>query len=277
VRRFPVPPHYSGQGGLAEFLDALETPSDRHVHRELPSSADGFLGFGAATTHIHIDEALNGSVHYQIAGTAEWFVAPPGACALFGPIGREFLTQVMWMSRDERRRLADLVGGHAFELRPGEALFFPLQWVHGTIYPEPSFGFTQPFGRDLYTLFLSRELPADFFRSSIAQKMYPTAMVENRYWSEFRQIHDVCKQDYATHRDRLRAVEEILRAVYERLFPEAPLRSVPFDFERASAPREERLMEFYAGPREASCRAWIDLTSLPLYDWWRDSIGHHRF
>lgn len=260
---------------FANFHDALLTPLDRALHRSGlgPNGENSvmlFLGHRGATTPCHVDGWVAQTFNTQLAGHKEWFLMSPELSAAVGPFGFTYLVDPMRMTLRERTMLANTIGGYSFVVGPGETLYFPHQWVHGTAYPEPSFSFVQHFGRDLCSMFVSREVHRTFFRHAVMQKLYPSAAVEELYWNDFLEIHAACKRDYASPSDRFGSLDATMRSLYEKFFPAPRIADLPFELEIVRELEEAKGIAWYAdgGPVTASRRAWTKATGAPLFDWW---------
>jgi hypothetical protein len=181
-----------------------------------------------------------------------------------------FLLDPMRMTFRERAAFAEAVGGYSFSVEAGETLYFPHQWVHGTFYSEPSFSFVQHFGRDMSSMFVSREVHRGFFRHAIMQKLYPAAAVEHEHWAEFLALHDVCKQEYASPRERFVAIDGVLRSLFERFYPDRKVDDLPFELDVIRPLDEAKALAWYAetGPVAFARKAWTQLTEKPLFNWW---------
>ncbi|MDB4957894.1 MAG: hypothetical protein JWO36_5463 [Myxococcales bacterium] len=254
---------------------ALRTPLDRAMHeRGLGAGGSNtvmlFLGHPGVTTPCHVDGWVAQTFNTQLAGNKEWFLVPPQASAALGPCGFTYLVDPMRMPADDRAALAESLGGYSFVVAPGETLYFPHQWLHGTAYPEPSFSFVQHFGRDLYSMFVSREVHRGFFRHAVMQTLYPAAVVEQRYRAEFTELHDACKRDYADARARYLAIEGVLRSLFERFYPDIRIADLPFDLEAIKDLEEAKGIATYAadGPVTYARKGWTTVTGKPLFDWW---------
>jgi Cupin-like domain len=258
-----------------DFHSALLTPLDRDLHRAGlgPNGASSvmlFLGHPGVTTPCHVDGWVAQTFNTQLSGHKEWFLIAPERSAALGPCGFTYLVDPMRMTFRERTALAATIGGYSFVVAPGETLYFPHQWVHGTAYPEASFSFVQHFGRDLCSMFVSREVHRTFVRHAVMQQLYPIATVEGHYWTEFLAIHDACKRDYASPRDRFDAIDGTLRSLYEALFPDARVADLPFELELIRELEETKGAAWYAadGPMTHARNGWLKATHAPLFDWW---------
>ena len=264
--------YFASATQLHALHEALQTPLDRDLlARGLGPGGSNtvmvFLGHPGVTTPCHVDGWVAQTFNTQLAGTKEWFLAPPESSAALGPVGFTFLVDPMRMPPRERALLADTVGGYAFTVRPGETLYFPHQWVHGTFYPEASFSFVQHFGRDLTSMFVSREIHRGFLRHAVMQVLYPQLAVEQQHWDAFLALHDTCKRDYATPRERFSAIDGILRAQFERFHPAHT--ALTFEVETVQPLDEERGVTWHRDNLEGARRAWTNATGKPLFDWWR--------
>jgi Cupin-like domain len=261
---------------LYATVDRLQTPIDRRIEElgrgpVAPGSALMFYGY-LETTTCHTDGWITQNLTAHLAGAKEWFLAPPQAIAPLGPHGAAILMDPMKLAPAQRRALADAIGGYSFTVQPGETLYWPHQWLHGTYYPEPSISFVLHFGRDLHSMFVSREVHRCFLRHAILEQLYPAARIEARHRSEFLAIHDVCKHDHASPRARLSAVEEVLRTVYDRLYPDQPLDRLAFDLPAIRDLEDQAGLRFYDpehGFLQRGRDAWTEITQQPLFDWWR--------
>jgi hypothetical protein len=267
--------HVRPARGLFDLVDRLKTPLDRRLD-ELgrgPARADCalmFYGFHEATP-CHTDGWVTQSVSAQLAGTKEWFLAPPQLVAPLGPYGSTILMDPMKLTREQRQTLAELIGGYSFTLQPGEALYWPHQWLHGTYYHEPSIATVLHFGRDLFSVFVSREVHRGFLRHAILEKLYPASAIEQRHWNDFIALHDACRHAHANPAARFHAIEDVLRQVYASCYPDQPLARLAFDFESIRALDEQACISFYEGSLERNREAWVETTQQPLFDWWRAS------
>jgi hypothetical protein len=260
---------------LYATVDRLRTPLDRRLEElgrgpVAPDSALMFYGY-LETTTCHTDGWITENLTAHIAGAKEWFLAPPQAIAPLGPYGAAILMDPMKLTPAKRSALADVIGGYSFTVQPGETLYWPHQWLHGTYYPEPSISFVLHFGRDLFSAFMSREVHRCFFRHAILEKLYPGARIQEHYWTEFLAIHEVCKQDHASPKARFLAVETVLRSVYDRLYPEQPLATLAFDLQPIRSLEEQAGVRFYdpeQGFLHGGRATWTEVTQQPLFDWW---------
>jgi hypothetical protein len=261
---------------LYDLVDRLKTPIDRRLEElgrgpVAPGSALMFYGY-LETTTCHTDGWITQNLTAHIAGAKEWFLAPPQAIAPLGPHGAAILMDPMKLPPAQRRSLADAIGGYAFTVLPGETLYWPHQWLHGTYYPEPSISFVLHFGRDLYSMFMSREVHRCFTRHAIVEQLYPGARIEQRHWSEFLALHEVCKRDHASARARLGAIADVLGAVHDRLYPEQPLDRLAFDLQAIRGLEDAAGLRFHDpehGFVRAGRAAWTEVTGQPLFDWWQ--------
>ena len=259
-----------------DFHDALLTPLDRALDRRgLGPNGEStimlFIGHRGVTTPCHVDGWVAQTLNTQLAGHKEWFLVPPEASAALGPCGFTFLVDPMRMPFRDRAAMAASVGGYSFVVGPGETLYFPHQWVHGTSYPEANFSFVRHFGRDLFSMFVSREVHRGFFRHAVMQQLYPAAAIEHDHWKEFLELHDACKRDYASPRDRFLAIDGTLQVLFERLYPDVPIAELPFYLDLIRELEEAKGTAWYAddGPVTGARQAWTRATELPLFDWWR--------
>ena len=251
-----------------DLMAGLHTKLDRRTI-ELMGGHRCFFAAPGGITDLHVDGWTIGSLQYHLAGRKEWFLAPPQSSASLGPVGYGFLVKAMQMPRDRREQVAEYVGGYSFMVEPGETLFWPQQWVHGCLYPEPGFAIVDQFGTNPYSLFVARDVYRCFMRHCIQQKLtiYST---EHRYRNEFMQLHDVCHHDYATPSERFHATEHALRALYDQLFPDAPLEELPFDFESVRELEEQEAERWFAR-QSARDENWAAVTSgLARFGWWQD-------
>jgi hypothetical protein len=262
---------FASASQLHALHEALQTPLDRDLlARGLgPGGANTvmlFLGHPGVTTPCHVDGWVAQTFNTQLAGTKEWFLAPPEASAALGPVGFTFLVDPMRMPARERALLADTVRGYSFTIEPGETLYFPHQWVHGTFYPEASFSFVQHFGRDLTSMFVSREIHRGFLRHAVMQVLYPQLAVEQQHWDSFLALHDACKREYATPRERFSAIDGILRGLFERFHPAHT--ALTCEVETVQPLDEARAVAWYEN-LDGARTAWTNATGKPLFDWWR--------
>jgi hypothetical protein len=177
----------------------------------------------------------------------------------------------MQLSPAQRRSLAAMIDGYSFTVQPGETLYWPHQWLHGTCYHEPSFSFVLHFGRDLFSTFVSREVYRCFYRHAVVEHLYPAARVTAQHWPEFLELHATCKRDHADARERFVAVETTLRSLYDRFYPDRPLDKLGFDVRAIRGLEEASGTKFYdpeKGSLHRSRKAWASVTEQPLFDWW---------
>jgi hypothetical protein len=258
---------------LFALADELKTPVDRTWDRLglTPGVKDAslvFFGFHEATG-CHFDNWITQNLTAHIAGAKQWFLAPPQNIAALGPYGATVLTDPMKMPLAERDALAEVIGGYSFTVQAGETLYWPHQWLHGTWYHEPSISFVLHFGRNLFTTFFTREVYRSFYRHSILEKLYPDTAILERYQTEFRALHDVCKQEYAGPRERFLAVESVLRSLYDQLYPDRPLEALPFKFDAVRTLEEAEGERYYEGGFHPAMRnGWQKNLDAPLFNWW---------
>jgi hypothetical protein len=265
--------------------------------RQAGGGLRAFLGW-SEISECHVDGWITESLTFQVAGTKEWFLAPPSACAALVPIAGSVLVDPMLMTLAERCRVAQEIGAFSFTLHAGEILFFPHQWLHGCHYPEPSFAFVEQFGRSVTSLFFAREIPHIHLRHLALQKLHPEATVKSDYWDELVALHDAARVDYATPRDRYCALRDTLQAVCHRLFPHAPDNVKPARAigDAALEAARSNYTLLYPNGETSRLRAgehtqlqleeaigidqctfelewgrqrWPEITGLPLFDWWR--------
>lgn len=260
-----------GEQCAPSLMAKLHTPLDRRSI-ELMGGHRCFFAAPGGVTDLHVDGWTIGSLQYHIAGRKEWFLAPPQASAALAPVGYGFLVRAHVMSAEQRRQLAEVVGGYSFVAQPGETLFWPQQWVHGCLYPDPGFAIVDQFGATPYSLFIARDVPRCFLRHCIQQKLTIYA-TETKYLSEFMRIHDVCSREHASPRERVLAIEQVLLELYAELFPDAPLASLPFDFELVRELEvEEQIRWLEKQPMRD--QNWMQITDgLPKYAWWQTSTS----
>jgi hypothetical protein len=249
-----------------QLVGGLHTALDRRAV-ELNGGHRCFFAAAGGETELHVDGWTIGSLQYHVAGRKEWFLAPPQTSAALGPVGYGFVVRPLQMSPTDRAKVAEYVGGYSFVVEPGETLFWPQQWIHGCLYPEPSFAIVDQFGTTPFSLFLARDVPRCHLRHCIQQKLTIVA-TETNYMAEFVRIHDVCARKYETPRDRFLAIEKVLRAIYDELFPDAPIEKLPFDFETVRSIEESDAMRWFSR-QDMRDTNWDQMTGLPRYAWWQ--------
>jgi hypothetical protein len=263
----------------AEFLtqpraiEAMLTPEDRRLEARFGNVA--FCGTRQEAALLHFDGWVAATLHYQLAGSKEWFLAAPESCAQLVPIGHRSLIDAMALSREKRVLAAQLVDGYSFIVEAGETLYFPQQWLHGTYYDAHCFSINDHIGRNLYGQFFEREVHPSLLRHCVLQRLFPQERAE-RHLAEFRIVHDACKSTTsASPRERATVIYDALRTVYDRLFLDTPQPPFVDALEREAIKRaigEPTLLPpsespFHPTKVERGRKSWTANLKLPLFDW----------
>jgi hypothetical protein len=259
-----------------ELVEAMLTNEDRRAWERIGNVM--FCGSKGESTMLHFDGWVAATMHYQLAGTKEWFLAAPESCAVLMPIGHRPVVDAMALSMEKRDHLAEVVDGYSFVLEAGETLYFPQQWLHGTRYATHSFSFNDHIGRNPYGNFFTREVHPSLMRHAVLQRLFPQARAEE-HRDVFQLVHDACKHDDAEPHAHATRVYEALRVAYDRLFPERPFAALPSFVDmlereaiaravgdRTLVPASE--FPFYPSQVETYRATWHKLQELPLFDWW---------
>lgn len=212
---FPNPPIFTRTYSIPEVCLPSENDSLHFVNQ-------CFIGNRGNVANIHFDKGGTHGFLYQVFGKKRFIIFPHSAAWKIAPFTQFSGWLLQNFSDKDRRSFLEFVGGQEVILDTGDCMYVPSYSWHFADYVEDCMSISLRFRRSSIVTMLANAFFPDLYLQGIAYKMADIERAKTEHAALLAEIAAAYATPYPDGKAKARAMRDLSRDVYRRLYPDAP-------------------------------------------------------